>query len=484
MSTVLVIGGSVCGLGAALALADRGHQVRIVERATEPYPDSVAAAADQRRPTVPQAVHSHAFASRCCNLLRDRAPDVYDALLAAGCVEIDLADRRPPTLAGLEPEPTDQPLPMLLARRSTFELVLRRRTLARPGVELLPGWTVRGLVQSPDDPFRIIGVRSTTGETLTADYVLDASGRRSPAPAWLAELGLPAPAPDTQSCRIIYYSRHYRLLASEYPGPLNRGFGAGAVWNHYAGLLFLADNQTFSITLGVLPEDDALKQLRHEVAFTAAIRATPVLAPWVAEEASEPISPVHVMAGLDSSWRLPDPDGQPVTGFFGLGDAICTTNPAYGRGISLGLSHVMLLADLLAEFPEPSQQQAAHFHQRTTELLRPWLADAIANDRYRAELWQATLAGQPPPTPPAGTITPGAAAAAAAKDATVWRRLLTVLMMLAPPAALYDDPEIGARIGQALADGPPPQPPGASRAELIAAVVGAQPPAGSGHRPG
>jgi 2-polyprenyl-6-methoxyphenol hydroxylase-like FAD-dependent oxidoreductase len=474
MSTVLVIGGSVGGLGVALALADRGHQVTIVERAAEPHPETVAQAADQHRPTVPQAVHSHAFASRCCNLLRERAPDVYDALQAAGCVELNLADRRPPALAGQPEEPHAERLPVLLSRRSTFELVLRQRTLARPNVELLSGWTVRGLLASPDDPSRIIGVQSASGATLTADYVVDASGRRSQAHLWLDELGLPVPPGSTESCRIVYYSRHYRLLAPEPPGPLNRGFGAGAVWNHYAGLLFLADNQTFSITLGALPNDSALKPLRHEAAFTAAIRATPVLAAWITDEAGEPISPVHVMAGLDSSWRLPNPDDQPVTGFFSIGDAICTTNPAYGRGVSLGLSHAMLLADLLTEFPEPSREQATQFGRRSTELLRPWFEDAGTSDRYRAGLWEATLAGQPPPAPPAGTITPGAAAAAAAKDATVWRRLLSVLMMLMPPAALYADPEIAARIGKALADGPPPQPPGASRDELVAAIVGAE----------
>jgi hypothetical protein len=89
-------------------------------------------------------------------------------------------------------------------------------------------------------------------------------------------------------------------------------------------------------------------------------------------------------------------------------------------------------------------------------------------------MWRASLDGLPPQQPPAGVVTFGAAAAASTRDAEVWRRLVNVMMMLAPPATLYADPEIGARIGRALAAGPPPQLPGASRAQLVAAVAGAQ----------
>jgi 2-polyprenyl-6-methoxyphenol hydroxylase-like FAD-dependent oxidoreductase len=479
MSTVIVIGASICGLGAALALADRGHQVQILERYSEPYPETVSEAADWRRPTVPQAVHSHAFASLGCNLLREQAPDVYDALLAAGCEEINLADYAPPTLPGFSRQAADEQLRMLISRRSTFELVLRQRVLSRPGVRLLSGWTVRGLLSSPTEPTQVVGVRSADGQVLHADYVIDASGRRSEAHSWLSELGLPVPPDTADSCRIVYYTRHYRLLTPNFPGPLNRGFGSGGLWDHYAAVLFRGDDSTFSIALGILPEDSELKALKDEAAFTAAVRATPLLAGWLADGVAEPISPVYVMGGLDNSWRVPDPAGPQVTGFFGIGDSVCTTNPSYGRGVSLGLSHAVMLAELLAEFTEPGQAQAEQFSARSTQLMRPWLEEAIANDRGRAGMWEATLRGQASQRPPAGMVTFGSAVAASTKDEEVWRRVANVMMMLDQPAALYADEQIRSRIGRALAAGPPPQLPGAGRAELIAAVSGAQALAGS-----
>jgi 2-polyprenyl-6-methoxyphenol hydroxylase-like FAD-dependent oxidoreductase len=470
MSTVIVIGGSVVGLGAALALADRGHQVEILERSADQPPTTVAEAADRHRPTVPQALHSHAFASLGCNLLRDRARDVYDGLFAVGATEVNLADYVPPMLRDFRREPGDDNLRMVISRRSTFELVLRERALARPGVQLTTGATVRGLITAADDPLRVIGVHLSAGQTRAADIVVDATGRRSAADEWLADAGLPVPTVTSESCKIVYYTRYYRMLGDTPPGPLNRGFGAGGLWDSYTAVLFLGDNRTFSISVGVLPGDHELKGLREEAAFTAAIRATPLLAGWVAPGNSEPISPVYSMGGLDNSLRLPAPGETLVRGFYGLGDAVCTTNPSYGRGVSLGLSHAFALADLLDEHPEVDAEQATEFAKRTEHLVRPWWEEAVANDRGRAGLWEATLAGVAPQRPPAGMVTFGTAVAASIKDAEVWRRVANVMMMLAPPSALYGDEDIRQRVGRALAGGPPPQLPGASRAELVNAV--------------
>ncbi|HUY45924.1 MAG TPA: FAD-dependent oxidoreductase [Streptosporangiaceae bacterium] len=480
MSTAIVVGGSIVGLGAALALADRGYQVEILERSADQAPATVEAAAGWQRPTVPQAVHSHAFASLGCNLLRDRARDVYDGVLAAGGREINLADYAPPTLRGFTRKPADGDLRMLLCRRSTFELVLRQRVLERPGVRLTTGQTVRGLVVSAEDSLRVTGVQLAGGETRSADVVVDATGRRSAADSWLADAGLPVPTVRSESCKIVYYTRHYRMLCDAPPGPVNRGFGAGGLWDSYTAVMFLGDNKTFSISLGVLPEDAELKALRHEEAFTAAIRATPLLAGWVAPGNSEPISPVYAMGSLDNSLRTPA-DGQPlVKGFFGLGDAVCTTNPSYGRGVSLGLTHAFVLADVLDTHPHGSSEQAQEFANRTQALLQPWWEEAVGSDRGRAGLWEAALHGRPPQRPPAGVVTFGLAVAASTQDEEVWRRVANVMMMLKPPGALYADDEIRDRVWAVLAGGPPPQLPGASRAELVTAVsdVVARQPAG------
>lgn len=472
---IIAVGGSVTGLAAAAALADRGHEVLVLEREAATPPSTVEdAAGGWPRPTVPQAAHSHAFGSRGTNILRTQLPDVYDALVEAGAGEVNLADFTPPTLGPVARIPSDDLLNMLTVRRSTFEWVLRSRVLARAGVSLRTGATVRGLLTSGD---RVTGVRLDGGEELTADLVLDASGRRTSSAKWLAEAGLPVPEAQSESCRITYYTRYYRRLTPAPPGPLNRGFGAGGMWDSYTAVLFLGEGDTFSISIGVLPDDKPMKGLRDEAAFTAAIQVTPLLAGWVAPGNAEPISPVYAMGGLDNSSRFVDPGASRLTvGFYALGDAVCTTNPANGRGISLALAHVYELADLLDAHPTVDRGQAARFAGTTKALLAPWLGEAIANDRGRAGLWEAVAAGRRPQLPPPGVVHFGAAVAASVKDVEVWRRVAHVMMSLTSPAELYANEEMAQRIGKALAGGPPPQLPGATRAELTAAIAAAAAP--------
>ena len=467
---IITVGGSVTGLAAAAALSDQGHEVLVLEREAASPPATLEEAADGwARPTVPQASHSHAFGSRGTNILREKLPDVYKALVEAGAGEVNLANFTPPTLGPVERIPSDDLLNMLTVRRSTFEWVLRSRVLARSGVSLRTGATVRGLLVDGD---RVTGVRLDDGSELSADLVLDASGRKTNSAKWLAEAGLPVPEAQSESCRITYYTRYYRRLSPTPPGPLNRGFGAGGTWDSYTAVLFLGEGDTFSLSIGVLPDDKPMKGLREEAAFTAAIRATPLLAGWVAPGNSEPLSPVYAMGGLDNSSRFVDPAASRLTvGFYALGDAVCTTNPANGRGVSLALAHVYELVDLLAAHPSVDRGQAAKFAGATKALLAPWLGEAIANDRGRAGMWEAVAAGQPPRMPPPGVVHFGAAVAASTKDAEVWRRVAQVMMSLVSPAELYANDEMAQRIGKALAGGPPPQLPGANRADLIAAIA-------------
>lgn len=469
MSHVVVVGGSVTGLATAAILSDRGHRVTLLERQADL--GSVAVAAELTRPTVPQYVHSHAFASLCGEVLTEYLPDVVTALREAGCGEVGLVDHLPPGLAGLVADDEDRRLRMTLARRSTFENVLRDRALRRPGVEHRSGVRVTGLLTGGDGPARVTGVRTADGGTIEADVVVDASGRRSELGRWLTAAGLPAPVELSESCGIVYYTRHYRQVGRKPGGPLNRGFGAGGLWDHYTAVLFRGDADTFSISIGVLPGDEPTKGLKDPAAFTAAVAATPLLAGWLAPDVSVPVSGVHVMAGLDNAVRFPDPAVGPVAGLMAVGDSVCTTNPAYGRGVSLALAGVALLTETLTDHPEVDTAQAAAFWSGMEQLVRPWFDEARLNDLGRRALWQATVEGRRPGRPPAGVVTFGAAVAASTVDETVWRQVARTMMMLAPPASLYADPGVGERIGRALAGGPPPALPGATRDRFVAAIA-------------
>src|SRR3954451_10913981 len=178
---IVVVGGGVAGLGTALACARDGHEVTVLERDDTPMPaDADEAFAWQRR-GAPQTRHSHAFLARLRNLLRDRAPDVLDALLEAGASELRFTERLPETIDDPSPKPGDEDLVALACRRATFEWVLRRAVLHEGRVSFLDGCAVAGL-EATDR--HVTGVRLEDGRVIAADLVVDASGRRSSLPKW------------------------------------------------------------------------------------------------------------------------------------------------------------------------------------------------------------------------------------------------------------------------------------------------------------
>ena len=82
---VVVVGGSVAGLGTALALAQAGHRVTVLEQDATPLPATAVEAFEKwDRRGSPQTRHSHALLARLHNLIRDRAPEFLAELVANG----------------------------------------------------------------------------------------------------------------------------------------------------------------------------------------------------------------------------------------------------------------------------------------------------------------------------------------------------------------------------------------------------------------
>lgn len=441
MSTALVVGGSVAGLAAALALRRIGYDVLVLER-SDPPPDGPASdvAGGWYRPTVPQAQHSHTLTSLGMRVLRERAPDLLDQLLAEGAVIHDLIRAIPPGAVHRERIAGDADLVALGCRRTTLELVLYRYVRALPGIRIRHRTVVRGLLLDPGRR-TVRGVR-TSDERLSGAFVVDATGRNASARDWLRDAGVPIPDDTISPSGIAVFTRFYRRRGAAMPGPLNRGNAAGGIWDHYAGVLHPSDKRIFSIGLGALPGDREFGRLRQAAAFTAVARATPGLDHWLADEVSEPLSAVRPITSPPNTLRAAARYA-PVAGLFPVGDAAGTTNPLFGRGVSLALTHAFRLADLLAGQPQVGKAQARSAARLADGLLRPWYEHAAEADRDRIARWLAAANGTPPP---AATGALHAVSAAAGGDGLVWRGLTRMLMSLTTPAELLDDERFMSRV--------------------------------------
>lgn len=476
MPSAVIVGGGVAGLVAAMLLRPLGYDVAVLERDAAAVPESVDLAnRDWMRPTVPQALHSHAFTSLGTTVLRERLPELYAALTDAGAREIDLLSTMPAALRSSAPETADGELTVLACRRRTFDVVLAE-IAQRSGVAVRRGVAVRGLrlERSPHsaDP-RVSGVRLADGGVLPADVVLDATGRRCASRLWLSEAGIPVAANEAWPSRFACYSRFYRTRGTALPGPLNRGNAAGSIFGHYMAFAHPGDNGTYSIGIGILPDDPALKALADEDVFTAVLAATPLLAPWVAKDAGEPLSPVHAITVPDNTLHGTATSRQrPVAGLFPVGDAACVSNPLYGRGVSLAIAHVSRLMDILAEEPEPGPRQSAEAAALVEALLVPWVRRAAEDDLERIRSWRTVVHGEVLPPLPQGYLGLGTAALAARFDAQVWHGVTRLQMSLGSPEDFYGSPLMRERVRAALEGRERPSVPAPGREELLGIVNG------------
>lgn len=463
----IVAGGGVAGLTAALVLARSGHAVTLVERDPLEASDAWESAMAWERPGIPHFHQPHAFLPRGRNLLRNILPDVYDALLAAGAEELDVARKAP---GGARPDDAD--LVYLGVRRELIEWALRRAVLRERGIVVRAGSAITGLVVDGSTQRRVRGVR-LGDTTVVGDIVVDAMGRRSRAGAWLAELGGASPAVESSETDLLYYSRffqiHHGLRFPEGPWLL----GPRGDLGYAAFTTFVGDNRTFAIALAVPTWDRELRALRHDGAFMTVCRAIPALAPLVDASLARPITPVLPMGSLQNTLRTYAPDGEPVvSGLFPVADAYCHTNPMFALGLSMALVHALALARALDESPDPRAQTISYLdatHAEAAERFRL----ARDTDDARSRMWRGERLDVARRTGSYPLFLLVAGGAVSTRDADVFHRIARRNGFLDRTSTVDDDQLLQKRIetqfAAMLADAPP-APPRPSRDDLLALV--------------
>jgi len=456
---VAVLGGGTAGLSTALALARAGHRVLLVER------DPIEVTSGEEafrwpRKGVAHFLQPHAFNPRGRREMRTHLPDVYAAVLDAGAEELDLRRR----LSGPS-RPGDEDLIYLGVRRPLIEWALRKAVLAQPEIQLLPHTRAVGLL---GDSQKVEGARTDQGE-LRADLVVDALGRTSPAPAWLAEIGASAPALETSDCAVLYYTRYYRVRQGEtLPDgpwvPTPRGILPYCLFSSFPG-----DNHTFGALLAILPQDHGLKVLRRVDAFEAAVAAMPSLDSWTSR--SEPITDVLGMGSLQNSFRrYRSGPRRGVPGFVPVGDALCHTNPMFALGLSQSLIHAFALASALADASRVEDVPEAYHRAVEPEAFERY-ALATECDQARGRWWRGEPVDFVHRSGARQLFLLAAGGATALDDPDIFRAHIRRLGFLDRTAVLEDDVALQRRMetrfAELLASRPPPLGP-QTREELLA----------------
>jgi 2-polyprenyl-6-methoxyphenol hydroxylase-like FAD-dependent oxidoreductase len=236
--------------------------------------------------------------------------------------------------------------------------------------------------------------------------------------------------------------------------------------------LWAGDNRTAQLVLAPLAADRRFRTARDPRVFTATLRTVPYYAAWL--DVLDPISDVAVMGGLHNTFRRLVVDGRPVaTGLLAVGDAVCTTNPTFGRGLGVALRTIADLADVLAEHPDDPEGASLAMDRAVLEHVRPWYADQAVTDAARLAVQRHVVLGEPAPPPAApvdGRVTFAELRRASLVDPLAFRTVTRIMGMVGDAERLYTDPEIVAATRAALdrVGAGPPQP---SRAALEAALA-------------
>lgn len=466
MRTVIV-GGGMMGLTTAMLLANEGHEVIVLERDAERPPEPSEAFERWERRGVNQFRLSHLFLSRFRTIVESELPELAEALLAAGALRYNIIENVPDEVKG-GARTDDDRFDLITGRRAMVEAVTGRLCEEVKQVTLRRGAAVESLQTGPSDRRgvpHVTGVRLDSGEDVAADLVVDACGRRSALPKWLAAIGAAPVVEEMEDSGFVYFGRHFRSADGQMPpmlGPLKQEWGTIGV------LTLPADNGTWSVTLTASSKDAELRALRHPDRWSAVAGLLPLTAHWI--DAQPLDDKVAVMAKIEDRIREFAPDGNPLaTGVLAIADSWSCTNPSLGRGASVGMLHAVALRDHLRAEADPAEL-AWGWSEITRERVEPWYRTTLDYDRHRLREIHSLLEGRAYETDDEFWRLNQAVEAASATDGERLRSVVEMGMMIRHPDEVFGD---RAQRDQLLADAPvtADQPSiGPDREQLLAAL--------------
>jgi 2-polyprenyl-6-methoxyphenol hydroxylase-like FAD-dependent oxidoreductase len=316
----------------------------------------------------------------------------------------------------------------------------------------------------------VTGVRTRDGERIEADLVVDMSGRRSALPGWLEDIGARRPSEELEDCGFVYFGRHFRPANGSVPPSF---LGPPQIhWGTVSSLTLPADNGTWAVVMVTGSKDTALRSLREPANWAAVLRGLPLVAHWL--DGIPLDDGVQVMARLEDRYRGFAVDGKPVaTGVVAVADSWACSNPANGRGASIGMLHALTLRNQLRAvgLADPATCVAA-FHAATTETVEPWYRATLATDRHRLGEIEAGIAGVGYDSPDPAYQLEKALDAAFQQDPDCVRAATDIGFVLRPPHEVFARPGLrdkALRLGSGWRDA---EPIGPTRDQLLALASG------------
>jgi 2-polyprenyl-6-methoxyphenol hydroxylase-like FAD-dependent oxidoreductase len=389
---------------------------------------------------VPQGNHLHVLQAGGLAILGGLFPGLPAALERQGATRLDLgSDLLWYHLGGFSVRAASG-VEQLSMSRALLEAEVRRRVLWLPRVACRDGSEVESLLTTREGDVRGVFVRSraepSSVEELAADLVVDASGRGSHLPQWLAALGHRRPAEETVEIGYGYTSRIYRQDARCAPDAKALYIMPTPPDGKRLGGLFPLEDGRWIVTLGGYRGAHAPGDERG---FLEHARRLPVPHLHDVIRYADPLSEIATFQFPASRWRHYERLRRFPAGLLVIGDGICSFNPIYGQGMSVAAMEAEALDRCLDERDGGAPLARRFFRRAARAVAAAWQV-AVGED-FRYDGTTGVKA--------AGTDLLDAYVArvhrASHRDPAVNRAFLRVLAMEKPPASLLA-PSVAVRV--------------------------------------
>ncbi|MBD1844895.1 monooxygenase [Cyanobacteria bacterium FACHB-63] len=375
----IVIGGSMAGLLAARVLSEQFERVTIVDRDQLPF------TAEPRR-GVPQSVQPHVLFSKGYQILEELFPGIGETLAARGAVAFDWGkdflyfqkgNWAPTTEAAIG-------LKSYTCTRPLLESTVRQRVSSLPNVEFLQNQRVIGLWGNATS---IQGIKLQQG-SLSAQLVVDASGRSTHLPEWLQDLGLTPPPMTVVDPGLGYATRRYRIPAEAQPNAKIVLISQEAPNQPRLGYLAQVEADQWIATLGGYGRDYPPIDDRDFLQFAQSL-SDPLF--YEAIVHAEPLSEIQAhRATVNRLYhyekiKLPD-------GLVAIGDAVCALCPIYGQGMTVSAMSSLVLRRWLQQSRNSTFNGMSFQKQLAQSNAFPWSIATSSDSKF------PTTKGAIPPT--------------------------------------------------------------------------------------
>ena len=421
----VVAGAGVAGLLAASVLAGFFSRVTVVERdAAEPGPLA--------RRGVPQGRHAHALLPRGLAAVESLLPGFSRTAIRRGAVAANAASDVSWGLGGVRLVAAPETLPVIVSSRPFLEEEIRRRVACLENVTVADRSRVSDFVLHGPSVVGVMVQRDTvqTADRLDAELVVDATGRASRLPAWLAAHGFVPPPEEAMDVDVGYATARYAADPRRLGGRRALLVGATAGCSR-GGVVHAVEGDTIEVSLTGYRDEHPPATEAGFIAHAASL-ALPDIHRLIHD--AKPCSGIATFRVAATVRRHYEKLRNPPSGLLAVGDAVCAFNPVFAQGMTVAALEAVALRDALHEAAARPLNGAfcRRFHRRAAAALGPAWQMARGNDLLVPHLARhASLVDR------LMSRWIGRVLAAGAHDPEVARRFMRIASLVDGPGALF-----------------------------------------------